>query len=317
MEMNLIPFFGGIFDPILFGFVALPAVVLAITVWVMRSAIDREALSLHNFIQIWSRVTLDSTIVMGICGTMIGIHGVIAGIDINDLASNRVYENVNIALLMLAFGGGLAGIAFAVRDKNFEPHFQLKPAGIVVMMTLTLFLITFVISQTGLRTRDFFVPTVLIYFGLGFLTCFWGGCTFNKTTPKILIAIESNLAATLTIGSFGICIWFSEGGDYTESADAIFFTANVIFLGCVNYLFLYYLSLYFQRRKEGDFQIKTWHFAEAAAFFIFLVYAPVGSTEFLRESIDQAGVQAQHEAQEIRIEQLEAQIRLLTANQKS
>ena len=69
--------------------------------------------------------------------------------------------------------------------------------------------------------------------------------------------------------------------------------------------------------EKEIFQIKTWHFAEAASFFIFLVYAPVGNTEFLRESIDQAGIQAQHEAQEIRIEQLEAQIRLLTANQKS
>ena len=106
MEMNLMPFFDGIFDPILFSFVAAPAVFLTITVWVMRSASDQEALSLHNFIQIWSRVTLDSTIVMGICGTMIGIHGVIAGIDINDLAGNRVYENVNTALLMLAWGVG-------------------------------------------------------------------------------------------------------------------------------------------------------------------------------------------------------------------
>ena len=88
-------------------------------------------------------------------------------------------------------------------------------------------------------------------------------------------------------------------------------------MGCVNYLLLYFVSLYLGKREQGDFQIKTWHFAEAAAFFIFLVYAPVGSTEFMRESTDHAGIQAQHEAQEIRIEQLEAQIRLLTANQKS
>ena len=317
MEMNLIPFFGGIFDPILFGFVAWPAIFLVIAVWVMKSADDQETLSLQGLLQIWSRVTLDSTIVMGICGTMIGIHGIVAAFDIDNPEKQAVYDSVNIAILMLAWGGGLAGVAFAVRDKNFEPNFQLKPAGLVVVVVVTVFLLVQTIGYTGLRIRDFFVPTVMIYYSLSFLICFLGGCTFNKSTPKILIAIESNLAATLTVGAFGICLWFSEGGSYLESRDAIFFTANVIFLGCVNYLFLYYLSLYFQRRKEGDFQIKTWHFAEAAAFFIFLVYAPVGSTEFLRESIDQAGIQAQHEAQEIRIEQLEAKIRLLTANQKS
>ena len=126
MEMNLIPFFGGIFDPILFGFVAWPAIFLVIAVWVMKSVDDQETLSLQGLLQIWSRVTLDSTIVMGICGTMIGIHGIVAGFNIDNPEKQAVYDSVNIAILMLAWGGGLAGVAFAVRDKNFEPNFQLK-----------------------------------------------------------------------------------------------------------------------------------------------------------------------------------------------
>ena len=97
MEMNLIPFFGGIFDPILFGFVAWPAIFLVIAVWVMKSADDQEALSLQGLLQIWSRVTLDSTIVMGICGTMIGIHGIVAGFDIDNPEKQAVYDSVNIA----------------------------------------------------------------------------------------------------------------------------------------------------------------------------------------------------------------------------
>ena len=63
--------------------------------------------------------------------------------------------------------------------------------------------------------------------------------------------------------------------------------------------------------RRETFKLKTWHFAEAAAFFIFLVYAPVGSTEFFVSQLIKL-VQAQHDAQEIRIEQLEAQIRLPT-----
>ena len=63
--------------------------------------------------------------------------------------------------------------------------------------------------------------------------------------------------------------------------------------------------------EEGNYTTKTWHFAEAASFFVFLVLAPVGLTEFSRESVDQANQRANNEAQEIRIEQLEAQIKLL------
>ena len=97
MEMNLIPFFGGIFDPILFGFVAWPAIFLVIAVWVMKSVDDQETLSLQGLLQIWSRVTLDSTIVMGICGTMIGIHGIVAGFNIDNPEKQAVYDSVNIA----------------------------------------------------------------------------------------------------------------------------------------------------------------------------------------------------------------------------
>jgi hypothetical protein len=77
-------------------------------------------------------------------------------------------------------------------------------------------------------------------------------------------------------------------------------------------LFLYFWSLLSGRIDDCNYQIKSWHFAEATAFFLFLVYAPVGTTEFMREASDQALLQDQHEAQELRIEQLEAQIKLLT-----
>ena len=42
--------------------------------------------------------------------------------------------------------------------------------------------------------------------------------------------------------------------------------------------------------------------------FFFLVYAPVGTTEFMREASDQASLQDQDEAQQLEINQLKAQI---------
>ena len=88
--------------------------------------------------------------------------------------------------------------------------------------------------------------------------------------------------------------------------------ATMLSIGCITYLGLYLFALSDGSHQKGNYQTKTWHFAEAAAFFIFLVYAPVGTTEYFRESTDQANQQANNEAQELRIEQLEAQIKLLT-----
>ena len=82
--------------------------------------------------------------------------------------------------------------------------------------------------------------------------------------------------------------------------------------GCFAYLGIYLFTLYQGVSHEDNYQTKTWHFAEAAAFFIFLVYAPVGTTEFMREASDQASLQDQHEAQQLEINQLKAQIKLLT-----
>ena len=67
----------------------------------------------------------------------------------------------------------------------------------------------------------------------------------------------------------------------------------------------------FGTQEQGNYQIKTWHLSEAAVFFMFLLYAPVGATEWKREAQDQAIQQANNQAQELRIEQLEAQIAIL------
>ncbi|MDB2542814.1 hypothetical protein N9X45_03105, partial [Pseudomonadales bacterium] len=55
----------------------------------------------------------------------------------------------------------------------------------------------------------------------------------------------------------------------------------------------------------------SWHFAEAASFFIFLVLAPVGLTEYLREEADQTAIQQQHQIQQLEIEALKRKIEAL------
>ena len=81
--------------------------------------------------------------------------------------------------------------------------------------------------------------------------------------------------------------------------------------GCLFYVIAYIFSLYLGTQERGNYQTKTWHLSEAAVFFIFLLYAPVGATEWQRESKDEAVQEANNQAQELRIEQLEAQIAVL------
>jgi hypothetical protein len=82
-------------------------------------------------------------------------------------------------------------------------------------------------------------------------------------------------------------------------------------VGSFIHIALYYVALLNDEADAGDYKVKTWHFAEAASFFVFLVLAPVGLTEFARESKDQAGLQEQHEAQQQEIDDLKAQIAIL------
>ena len=194
-----------------------------------------------------------------------------------------------------------------------KTELQLNGVGLGVTIFATY---SFIISQcfeTGLSIKSFFLlPTACLLFEGVFLSSFGLALIKNKQKAPLIILIESNLTATLGAAALGICYWFMEDANYLESRDAIFLVANIIFLGSCGYLFFYYLSLYRGQREKGDFQIKTWHFAEAAAFFIFLFYAPVGTTEFMREASDQAFLQDQHEAQQLEINQLKSQIKLLT-----
>ena len=82
-------------------------------------------------------------------------------------------------------------------------------------------------------------------------------------------------------------------------------------MGSFIHIALYYIALLNNEADTNEYKVKTWHFAEAVSFFVFLVLAPVGLTEFARESKDQAGLQVQHEAQQQEIEALKAQIAIL------
>ncbi len=276
MEMHLAPFYGGIFDWISFLFVLGPSLTAAVFIWLNQRSFEKKGLGIEDLLQIWSRVALDSVIVMGICGTMIGIQGMIANNDASTLSTEQLYTTARIALLTFAWGGVVAGLAFVIRDQKKKTETRLNGFGLGATILLMSYFIIDQCGQTGLSIESFFLlPTALLLYG-GILLSSFGLALIKKDQKNpLIILIESNLTATLGGAALGICHWFMEGANYLESRDAIFLVANIIFMGCVGYLVIYYISLYLGQRYLGNFQIKTWHFAEAAAFFIFLVYAPV------------------------------------------
>ena len=126
------------------------------------------------------------------------------------------------------------------------------------------------------------------------------------TDSKIVLANNANIVATLGGMTIGIFFWFVDGADLAGSIDAIYLTPTSLMFGCLAYLSIYLFALYHRVSHEGNYQTKTWHLAEAAAFFVFLVFAPVGITEYLRESTDEANQQANIEVQQLEINQLKA-----------
>ena len=91
--MDLAPFLGGIWDPIVFAFVLSPAVAITYLIWLQNYFSQNIKTSIQDTLQIWSRITLDSTIVMGICGTSIGIQGMIANGDPSGLNIEGTYSS--------------------------------------------------------------------------------------------------------------------------------------------------------------------------------------------------------------------------------
>ena len=75
----------------------------------------------------------------------------------------------------------------------------------------------------------------------------------------------------------------------------------------------YMLVLISNREHDVNLRIKTWHFTEAFAFYAFLVFAPIGATEYFRESADQTALQAQHASQQSEIDELKARLKELEA----
>ena len=307
MEMDLAPFYGTILDPILI-FYNLLLSSIGIYVWLSNRSNWKRLGSGKVLLQSLAKCWLDTGLVVGIFLTAMGAMGLLY-YGSEDL--DYLYRIMPILLATFLWGGIVTGLGYCVKDVESKIDFSIDP----LMLLVALIMLIFVFIQQGLATRiplhEFFTNLTVAqyYFGPFILITLF---SIRKKKPLSVVLADANLVATLAGMAMGISLWFIKGADYEESRDAIYLIANVLMLGSLSYLLIYLWALLVNVTSHCNYQTKSWHFAEATAFFLFLVYAPVGTTEYLRESTDQANQKLNNEAQELRIEQLEAQIKLLT-----
>ena len=307
MEMDLAPFYGTIFDPILI-FYNLLLSSIGIYVWLSNRINWKRLGSGKVLLQSLAKCWLDTGLVVGIFLTAMGAMGLLyyGNKDLNDL-----YQIMPILLATFLWGGIVTGLGYCVRDVESKIDFSINPFLLAVALLMLIFICILQGLATGIPLHEFFTNLTVAQYYFGpfiIITLF----SIRKKKPLSVVLADANLVAALAGMAMGISLWFIEGADYEASRDAIYLVANVLMLGSLSYLLIYLWSLLMNVTSLCNYQTKSWHFAEATAFFLFLVYAPVGTTEYLRESTDQANQQANNEAQQIEINQLKAQIKLLT-----
>ena len=272
---------------------------------------NREAWKDHGWLpvlmQCFSRVALDIGLVAGIAGSAIGAAAMTIAFDGN----NNVEASVSIALTTMLWGGIFVGLGYFAHNPIIPITTKISRWGLVISLVFSLLALVYMMLGTRLNLHENFMPLseallpYLIVLGL----CF--GCLRFNGKPWVVSFTDANLIATMGGLGMGIVLWFTSGGGYEEGRAAIYTCAITLMWGSIFYIIAYIASLYFGTQEQGNYQTKTWHLSEGAVFFIFLLYAPVGATEWQRESKDQAVQEANNQAQQQEIDDLKAQIAIL------
>lgn len=260
-------------------------------------------------IHIFGKVGLDIALIMGISGSAIALMGSLHNFE----PDIDPYFQASYVVGTMLMGAGLTGASFCFSNRQLkEPmvyKLEKQQAMKLVALVSAVALIQMYICEINFLDFWKFGWTLIFQF---FVLTVWASIGSLTGKPLLRCIVESNVAATFMFLAVGIVFWFAEGGDYLNSRNNIFVLARTLFIGAFIHVVLYYISLFRNETHLGDYKTKTWHFAEASSFVVFLILAPVGLTEYSRESKDQAALQKQHEAQQLEINQLKAQIKLLT-----
>ena len=263
-----------------------------------------------TFFQCWAKVSIEFGLILAILGIALAVTAITTYFRVG----SGLFATLPLALVGTCTAVICAATGYAFRNSANTVAYRMSKIQWIFFWVIAGLAISHQIEHTGIRfSKTYLQPEfILIFFPLLCLLTY-SGITAKKSA--ILSAIEANFSLTMLGTVLGISSWFVNADDFNASREAIILTGLVFFWGALFHLLINTVSLVFPSKADSEaanLGIKTWHYCEAASFFLFLVFAPVGATEYHRESTDQANQQANNEAQQLEINQLKAQIKLLT-----
>ena len=263
----------------------------------------------RTFFHCWAKVSIEFGLILAI----LGIAMAVVGITIN-FSGDGLFATLPSALVGTCTAVMCAATGYAFRNSADAVEYRIGKIQWIFFWAITPLFIFYQIGMTGVSfSKTYLQPEfIFIFFPLLCLLTYSG---IRAKKSYILSAIEAIFSITMLGIVLGISSWFINADDFNASREAIVLTGLVFFWGAWLHLLINTVSLVFPSKTDSEaanLGIKTWHYCEAASFFLFLVFAPVGATEYQREATDQANQQANNEAQQLEINQLKAQIKLLT-----
>ena len=262
---------------------------------------SKSWLTTFNFA--WSKIILDISLVWGISLACIGM----IGMTVNMSDSARLAEATIIVFSSVATAGLAAAVAFCVENESVKVHIRLSPFQALLVFFLFFFSALICIVNAGGLGIGYFNLTItsVQLLSVGLFTLI--GSIFS-TVPWQQTIFKANLGVTLFLMTLGIISWFLNWSDFESSNQSTYLVAVVLMWGSFIHVGSYFAVMVTETQPDAKLRIKTWHFTEAFAFFAFLVYAPIGTTEYYRESADQEALQEQHEDQQSEIDSLKAEL---------
>ena len=204
---------------------------------------------------------------LGIFGTLIGACQIVtAGNELDDL-------NPAIAVLLLTvFYGGLVSVLGRYFDKDEQSEIiALSNYDLAVCIGIVV-----LIGWASISSHETFLnPVALLIFG-AFLGL--GLVVYNFRKKKLAqLLLDAGTGATLLCLVIALIVWFGNG--YPDGSVLALGTI-AIFYGTLIFIITFFISLRTGEYYAVNFDIKIWHIAEAASFFIFLIFAPMNLFQY-------------------------------------
>ena len=214
-------------------------------------------------------------------GLPLGIVGVLIGA-CQIVTTGNVQNDLNpaIAVMLLSvFYGGLVSVLGRYFDKNEQSEITaLSNYDLMVCIGIVM-----LIGWASISSHETFLnPVALLIFG-AFLGL--GLVVYNFRKKKLAqLLLDAGTGATLLCLIIALIVWFGKG--YPDGSVLALGTI-AIFYGTLIFIITFFISLRTGEYYAVNFDIKIWHIAEAASFFIFLIFAPMNLFQYnesLRDS---------------------------------